>query len=231
MIGIIGAIDHELTIFFHEMLIERTEMIADKTFYIGKIKNHDVVLVKSGIGKVNAAITATLLINHFNAEMIINSGVAGGIKPMAIGDIILAKGIAYFDVSLTALDDIPYGQMAHDPLIVETDSEMLGKAEEVFKKLGFEYQIGHLVSGDKFVTSERDIKKIMKSVDNVLGVEMEGMAIAMTAHKFGKPFISIRGVSDIINTNNQSKIYRDVVKDVAEKTTKFVMSFLEVIDV
>lgn len=231
MIGIIGAIDHELTIFFHEMLIKRTEMIADKTFYIGKIKDHDVVLVKSGIGKVNAAITATLLINHFDAKMIINSGVAGGIKPMKIGDIIIAEGISYFDVSLTAIDDIPYGQMANDPLIVKTDAELLAKAEEVFKQLGFEHKIGQLVSGDKFVTSERDIKKIMKNVDNVLGVEMEGMAIAITAHKFGIPFISIRGISDIINSNNQSKIYRDVVKDVAEKTTKFVMSFLEVVDV
>lgn len=205
-------------------------MIADKTFYIGKIKNHDIVLVKSGIGKVNAAITTTLLINHFNAKMIINSGVAGGIKPMKIGDIVLARGISYFDVSLTAIDDIPYGQMASDPLIVETDSELLKKAEKVFNKLGFEHKIGNLVSGDKFVTSERDLKKIMKYVDNVLAVEMEGMAIAVTAYKFGIPFISIRGVSDVINTNKQSSTYRDVVKEVAEKTTKFVMTFLGVID-
>ena len=131
MIGIIGAIDHELTKYFHEMLIEKTEMIADKTFYIGKIKKHEVVLVKSGIGKVNAAITATLLINKFNVRMIINSGVAGGLRTTNIGDIILAKGIAYFDVSLTAIDDIPYGQMGTDPLIVETDKNLIEKAEKV----------------------------------------------------------------------------------------------------
>ncbi len=230
MIGIIGAIDHELTKFFQEMLIEKTEIVADKTFYIGKIKNHEVVLVKSGIGKVNAAITATLLINRFNVRMIINSGVAGGIRPIKIGEIILAKGISYFDVSLTAIDDIPYGQMANDPLVVETDTSLLEKAEAVFKKLGYEYKIGNLVSGDKFITRDKDLRKIMKNVDDVYGVEMEGMAIAITAHKFNKPFISIRGVSDIINTTSQSKVYQKVVKEVAEKTTSFVISFLEVVD-
>jgi adenosylhomocysteine nucleosidase len=230
MIGIIGAIDHELTNFFHEMLIERTEIIADKTFYIGKIHNHEVTLVKSGVGKVNAAITTTLLIKHFNSRMIINSGVAGGIKPMKIGDIILTNGISYFDVSLTAIDDIPYGKMGSDPLVVNTDEHLLAKAEKVFKELGYEYQIGKVVSGDKFVTRDKDLRKIMKHVDNVLGVEMEGMAIAITAHKFDVPFLSIRGVSDIINTTSQSKVYREVVKEVAEKTTKFVISFLGVVD-
>ncbi len=230
MIGIIGAIDKELTNFFQEMLIEKTKMIADKTFYIGKIKNHEVVLVKSGIGKVNAAITATLLIENFNVKLIINSGVAGGLKNMNIGDIILAEGISYFDVSLTAIDDIPYGQMATDPLIVNTDEGLRKKAIKVFQDLGYEYKIGNLVSGDKFVLRDRDLKKIMKHVDNVLGVEMEGMAIAITAYKFNKPFISIRGVSDLVNTPKQSKVYRDVVSHVAEKTTKFVISFLEVAD-
>ncbi len=230
MIGIIGAIDKELTIYFQEMLIDKTEIISDKTFYIGKIKNHYVVVVKSGIGKVNAAITATILLTRYNCRIVINTGVAGGLSPLKIGDIILAKGIAYFDVSLTEIDNVPYGQMADDPLIVYMDDFYLQKAEDVFKQLNYSYEVGNLVSGDKFVTSKKDIRKILRNVDNVIGVEMEGMAVAITAYKFKVPFISIRGISDIIDSKQQIIDYSKTSKEVAEKTTKFVFSFLEVVD-
>jgi adenosylhomocysteine nucleosidase len=230
MIGIIGAIDYELNYFFQHMIIARTEIIADKTFYVGKIKNHNVVIVKSGIGKVNASITATILIDKFDVRLIINTGVAGGINPVEIGDIIIAEGIAYFDVSLTEIDDVPYGQMGSDPLLVKTEQTYLEKAKKVFDQLGYKYRLGNLVSGDKFVTKERDLNKIRKHVDRILGVEMEGMAIAMTSYKFNRPFISIRGVSDVVESPEQPKNYRDVVKQVASKTSEFVLSFLEVVD-
>jgi len=230
MIGIIGAIDYELNHFFTNMIIARTEIIADKTFYVGKIRHHNVVIVKSGIGKVSIAMTATILINTFDVRMIINTGVAGGLEPVNIGDIILAEGIAYFDVSLTEIDDVPYGQMGSDPLVVKTNDQYLAKGKKVFDKLGYSYIVGNLVSGDKFVTKKRDLAKISKQVTNILGVEMEGMAIAITAYKFNRPFISIRGISDIIESVDQPKNYRDVVKQVAAKTTQFVLDFLEVVD-
>jgi len=230
MIGIIGAIDYELNYFFQHMIIARTEIIADKTFYVGKIKNHNVVIVKSGIGKVNASITTTILIDRFDARLIINTGVAGGLSPVEVGDIIIAKGISYFDVSLTEIDDVPYGQMGTDPLVVNIGDKYLEKCKNVFDKLGYKYKVGNLVSGDKFVTKKRDLAKIQKQVDEVLGVEMEGMAIALTAYKFNRPFVSIRGISDIIDTPDQPKNYRDVVKSVASKTSQFVLDFLEVVD-
>ncbi len=227
MIGIIGAMDKELNLYFQHMLIEKTEIIADKTFYIGLIHNHEVVLVKSGIGKVNAAITTTILLNKFNTRLVINTGIAGGLNPIQVGDILLAKGISYFDVSLTAIDDIPYGKMASDPLVVNMDQHYLDKAISHFEKLGYQYKVGNLVSGDKFITKAKDIHKILRNVDNVLGVEMEGMAIALTCHKFNIPFISIRGVSDIIDSKNQKEEYNEAGIKVSEKTTKFVLTFLE----
>lgn len=227
MIGIIGAIDKEMFLFFEEMTIERTEIHGDKTFYIGQLKNHEVVIAKSGIGKVNAAITATTMILQYNARMILNTGVAGGLEPVKIGDIILAEGIAYFDVSLTDIDDVPYGQMGDDPLVVKTDERLLAKSREICKKLGYECLMGNLVSGDRFVTKIRDLKKIMRHVKNILGVEMEGMAIGLTAHKFGVPFLSIRGISDILESEGQSDVFRNIAKEVADKTTHFVFRFLE----
>lgn len=227
MIGIIGAMDKELHKYFQHITIEQTDMVGDKTFYLGRIHNHKVVLVKSGIGKVNAAITATILLTKYNPRLIINTGIAGGLLPLKIGEILLAKGIAYFDVSLTEIDDLPYGKMADDPLLVNMNEHYLQKAEETFKDLGYEYRIGNLVSGDKFVTEKKDIRKILRNVDDVLGVEMEGMAIALTCHKFNVPFISVRGVSDIIDSENQTLDYNDASAEVAEKTTNFVLTFLE----
>jgi len=227
MIGIIGAVDKELLLYFQEMTIEKTEIFGDKTFYIGKLKNHEIVVAKSGIGKVNAAITATTMIIKYNTRLILNTGVAGGIDPVKTGDIVVAEGIAYFDVSLTEIDDVPFGKMGDDPLIVKTDPVLFAKSQEVCKKLGYECITGNLVSGDKFLTKTKDLRKIMRNVDNILGVEMEGMAIALTAHKFNVPFISIRGISDIIESGNQGEVYRNIVQEVAEKTTRCTLKLLE----
>lgn len=226
MIGIIGALDIELNYFFEKMVIAKTELIGDKTYYIGRLENQDVVVAKSDIGKVNAAITATVLAHYFKVDLIINTGVAGGISPAKLGDIILGEGLAYFDASLTGIDDVPYGQLGEDPLIVETDKTHLLKAQMIFKRLGYDYKLGHIVTGDKFVTKLRYLDKISKNVDNILACEMEGMAIALTSYKFNIPFISIRGISDMVEDHSQTLSYQKIVKDVARKTSNFVMRFI-----
>lgn len=229
MIGIIGALDIELNFFFEKMVIARTELIGGKTFYLGHINNKEVAIVKSDIGKVNAAMSATILAQHYGVNMIINTGVAGGIAPAKLGDIILAKGLSYFDASTTAIDDVPYGQLGDDPLIVKTDEVSLDKAKKVFDDLGYEYKVGHIVSGDKFVTKMRYLDKISKVVPNILACEMEGMAIAIVAYKFNIPFISIRGVSDVVEDSSQTESYLKISKEVAKKTSNFVSSMIEVL--
>ena len=229
MIGIIGALDIELNFFFENMVIAKTELIGDKTFYIGKIDDKKVVIVKSDIGKVNAAITATIMANYYKVDTIINTGVAGGLKPTALGDIIIAEGLAYFDASLTAIDETPYGKMGEDPLIVKTDERLLKKAKALFDNLNYKYKVGNIVSGDKFVTKLRYLDKISKNVNNILACEMEGMAIAITAYKFNIPFISIRGISDLVEDNMQTDTYLKTSKEIAKKSSNFVMEFLKLI--
>jgi len=230
VIGIIGALDIELNFLFENMAIAQTELIGDKTYYIGYIKNHEVVVAKSDIGKVNAAITATILASHYHVNLIINTGLAGGVNPSKVGEIILAEGLSYFDASTTAIDDNPHGQLGNDPLIVKTDQVYLNKAKSIFNQLGYDYKVGHIVSGDRFVTKLRTIDKISKNVNNILACEMEGMAIAITAYKFNIPFVSIRGISDVIEDHTQTHTYFKVSKEVARKCSNFVLSFLEVLD-
>jgi len=230
VIGIIGALDIELNFLFENMVIARTELIADKTFYLGHIKNQEVVVSKSDIGKVNASITATIMASYFKVKLIINTGIAGGLHPAQVGDIILANGLSYFDASTTAIDDAPHGQLGDDPLIVKTDKAYLHKAINVFNKLAYDYKIGHIVSGDKFVTKIRTLDKISKNVTNILACEMEGMAIAITAYKFNIPFISIRGISDVVEDKGQTLSYKKIAHEIAKKSSQFVLSFLGVLN-
>ncbi|MBU1144908.1 MAG: 5'-methylthioadenosine/adenosylhomocysteine nucleosidase [Firmicutes bacterium] len=227
MIGIIGAMDKELAYLFDVMKQNEVIDIADKRFFVGEIFDKKVVLVKSGVGKVNAAITTTLLLKTFSIDYVMNIGVAGGLIPAKEGNIILAEAVSYFDVSLIEIDHLPFGKIGDEPLQIFTDSNLRKKAITVFDKLKIPYLIGNIVSGDQFVVSTRVLLPILNEIDNVLACEMEGMAIGMTCYKFNTPFLSIRGISDVIDDPIQTKIYKDIVTDVAKKTTDFAIAFLE----
>ncbi|MGD9909025.1 MAG: 5'-methylthioadenosine/adenosylhomocysteine nucleosidase [Candidatus Izemoplasmatales bacterium] len=228
MIGIIGAMDKEIDLLLSQMSMLRRDEIADKIFYIGNVAGKEIVIVKSGIGKVNATITTTLLLNNYDIEYVLNIGIAGGIDPVKTGEIVLASEVSYFDVSLTAIDDVPYGQMIGDPLSISTDPTLLQKAKYIFEDKGIKAHIGGLVSGDQFVTDIEILKPIMAVKDKVISCEMEGMAIAITCYKFHTPFLSIRGISDIVSSSNQQQVYQDISEKIANQTSEFVIHFLEV---
>lgn len=227
MIGIIGALDVELEFLFKAFRLDKTDIIADKTIYSGQIFGQQTIIAKSGVGKVNAALTTTLVCSLYKPDFVINIGVAGGLDKTEIGDIVLANGIAYFDVSLTDIDDVPFGKMGEDPLLLETDRQLFAKAKSIFTKHDIHFRVGNVVSGDRFVISKTALSDIAKEVDDILACEMEGMAVAMVCHKFNVPFLSVRGISDILDDTDQGKKFRMSVKDVAENTTRFVLAFLE----
>ncbi|MDP2425340.1 MAG: 5'-methylthioadenosine/S-adenosylhomocysteine nucleosidase, partial [bacterium] len=104
MIAIIAAMDKELERLLSEMKYKRTKKIAGKTFYRGWIRNHLVVVALSGIGKVNAAMTASLLFQQYPVTSVINIGVAGGIPPAQVGTLVIASQVGSFDIDLRAID-------------------------------------------------------------------------------------------------------------------------------
>ncbi len=221
--------DKEIDILHAAMRVENTWTQANRTFYTGTIHGVECVFARSGIGKVNAAITASLMLDKKRPDMLINIGVAGGINGMAVGDIALATGIAYFDVNLQGIDDIPYGQMPGSPLVRKTDIALTDKTETILKEANIPYRKGILLSGDMFVTDMNHLSQIMKNVDNPIAVEMEGMAIAEAAAAFDVPFVSLRGISDEIG-GSESESYAMNVNDISKKTTKVVLHWLDHID-
>ncbi len=227
MIGIIGAMDLEIEQLLAGSTVRKVETYADKQFFLACFHGRDLVIAKSGVGKVNAAITTTLLLTIYKPEYVLNIGVAGGLAGTKIKDIVIASGVAYSDVSLVDIDAVPYGKMGDDPLIVYPDSDLVNKAMRVLNHASRPYRKGNIVSGDSFVTKKAALAPILAVIPDVVACEMEGMAIAMTCHKFNVPFLSVRGISDLVEADDQGDAYRLQIHEVAAATAGFVLEFLE----
>lgn len=196
-IGIIGAMAEELRLLRQEMTDCQEWHEAGATFIAGNLGTKEVVVVQSGIGKVLAALTTTLLISHYNVDVVINTGSAGGIGTgLAIGDVVISDKLAYFDADVTAFG-YEMGQMAGMPLYYEADTTLVAKAIEAAENHQLATKTGLIVTGDTFVNKQEKITEIKAHFPSVLANEMEGAAIAHVAHQFNKPFVVIRAMSDV----------------------------------
>ncbi|HPQ62354.1 MAG TPA: 5'-methylthioadenosine/adenosylhomocysteine nucleosidase [Bacillota bacterium] len=226
MKGIIGAMDKEIVYLLDRMENKSQVTMADKEFYHGFISGKEVVVAKSGIGKVNATMTTTMLLTNWQIEAVLNIGVAGGVRNCHTGDIVLADGIVYSGATIADIDDVPFGKMGNDPLIVTCDEKMLYEARKILEQKKEKHVSGIIASGDRFVTDMAYLADIDQVVDNIVACEMEGMAVAMTCFKFRVPFLSIRGISDMLGEDDQQDKYRISVDEIAKKTSGFALDFL-----
>ena len=201
MIGIIGAMEEEITILKEKLINTQYHTIAHVEFYQGKLNDVDVVLTRSGIGKVNAAISTTLLIQQFKPEMIINTGSAGALdEDLSIGDVVVSDSVIYHDVDATAFG-YQYGQVPQMPLHFEADKHLLDNVLVVLKAQSLNAKVGLIVSGDSFIGSTDQRLLIKERFPQALAVEMEATAIAQTCHQFKQSFIITRAISDLANGN------------------------------
>lgn len=195
-IGLIGAMDEEIQILKEKLVDFQTIPIAQFTFYEGKIGHQNIVLVKSGIGKVNAALSVALLVHHFDVDFVINTGTAGGVDVgLKVGDVVLARSLIYHDVDVTGFG-YRKGQMAGMPEEYYPHLEALTLAKEVCRSMDIEPILGQIASGDQFVNSPVSVKKIQDDFPKVRAVEMESAAIAQAANVLEIPYLIIRCISD-----------------------------------
>ena len=199
MIGIIGAMEEEVTILKRKLNDMNEINIAHVKFYVGKLNHKEVVLTQSGIGKVNASISTTLLIEKFNPEVVINTGSAGALdQTLSIGDILVSNHVLYHDANATAFG-YEYGQIPQMPKTYTTDPTLLKKTMHVLEQQQLNGKVGMIVSGDSFIGSSEQRQKIKQQFSEAMAVEMEATAIAQTCYQFKVPFIVIRAVSDLAN--------------------------------
>lgn len=198
MLGIIGAMDEEVAKLKEAMQDIVVDKKAGMDFYKGKIDKKVVVVVRSGIGKVNAAVCAQILCDDYKADAIINTGIAGSLKnEINIGDVVLSKDALHHDMDAGAFG-YPLGQIPRmDVFSFAADEKLIALAKSCCEKINPEIRvhIGRVVSGDIFVSNKEKKEFIAETFEGYC-TEMEGAAIAQTAYLNHIPFVIIRAISD-----------------------------------
>ena len=197
-IGIIGAMDVEIASLRDQMELFDTVEEARMTFYQGRLGSTEIILVKSGVGKVNAAICVQLLADHFQVTHIINTGVAGSLDSrINIGDIVVSADAMYHDVDATIFGyhkgEIPQLGITSFP----ADPALRSAAVEAIKTAAPEIHSyeGTVLSGDQFISTHDKKEELMREFDG-LCAEMEGAAIAQAAWLNTIPYVILRAISD-----------------------------------
>ncbi|AZP34785.1 5'-methylthioadenosine/S-adenosylhomocysteine nucleosidase [Cronobacter sakazakii] len=222
--GIIGAMEEEVTLLRDKIDNRQTLNIAGCEIYTGTLNGVDVALLKSGIGKVSAAMGATLLLEHCKPDVIINTGSAGGLAPsLKVGDIVVSDEVRYHDADVTAFG-YEYGQMAGCPAAFKADEKLIAAAQETIEKLNLHAVRGLVVSGDAFINGSVNLAKIRHNFPQAIAVEMEATAIGHVCHNFGVPFVVVRAISDV--ADQQSHLSFEEFLAVAAKQSSLMVETL-----
>lgn len=221
-IGILAAMPEELQTFLDEMPDEHQVELAGRTFWVGHWQGHVVIAVLSGIGKVAAAVTTSLLINRFHASEVWFTGVAGGVGDgVRVGDVVVADELVQHDMDARPLFprfELPLKGVSVLPATESLVSRAVEAAQHVLQTVDQAGQAqagalsraalsdqgvvqprvhrGLIASGDQFIGSVAASQAIRDALPAVLAVEMEGAAVAQVCHDFDVPFVVIRAISD-----------------------------------
>lgn len=224
--GILCAMEEEI-ISLRSHLENRTDKeIGGVSFYTGQINSHEVVLVRSGIGKVQAGMTTALLIAEFGVTAVINSGSAGGIgKGLKIGDVVLATKVAYHDVDATAFG-YEIGQLPQQPVNFMSDVDLNEAIKEAAQENELSIKPGLIVTGDQFIASQVQTDAILKNFPDALCSEMESAAVGQAAYQFGVPFTIIRAMSDV-GDEEAGQTFDEFIIEAGQKSAKMILSLLK----
>ncbi len=221
-IGIIGAMEQEVAILRDRMEHMDTFHHAGCIFFQGELQGHNVIVTKSGIGKVTAAVATTLLMEHFQPEYVINTGSAGGYDPeLKVGDVVISSEVRHHDVDVTAFG-YEMGQVPQQPPAYLPAPELVEAADKAMNKTPEINAIhGLICTGDVFMSDPVRVEKARSDFPTMAAVEMEGAAIAQVCHQFGVPFVVIRSLSDI--AGKESPMSFDAYLEVAAKNSSLMV--------
>ena len=228
-IGIIGAMDVEVALLKEQLKDPQVMTCAGMEFCAGGIGGAEVVVVQSGIGKVNAGICTQVLVDRFEVQAVINTGVAGSLdEGLDVGDLVVSTDCGWHDYDVTPLGYAP-GQVPGLSVLTFPADEALracacASAAEVAPEVSV--REGRVVSGDQFIASQ-DAKERLASQFGGMCCEMEGAAIAQTAWLNGVPFVVVRAISDKAGAEGQVTDYATFESAAAHRCAKIVLRMLE----
>ncbi|HOQ16599.1 MAG TPA: 5'-methylthioadenosine/adenosylhomocysteine nucleosidase [Defluviitaleaceae bacterium] len=226
-IGIIGAMEEEVIIIRDKMDNKEAYKIAGMDFYKGFLNNTELVIVQCGIGKVNAAVCTQALIDHFNVDYIINTGVAGGIySQLEIGDIVISEDAVQHDFDTRAFG-YPLGVIPRmEESFFRADDHLVQLAHQSSKNLNLKANvyIGRIASGDQFISDVNENRRIWENF-NAYCTEMEGAAIAQTCYLNKIPFVIIRAISDKADHSAEVN-FQEFVNEAAKNSSDLIIEIL-----
>ena len=224
MTGIIAAVIEEAEAIKKEIENIKEIVINEISLFTGKFNEKEIVFVQSGIGKVNAAITATLLIEKFNVKEVIFSGVAGSLDArLKIGDVVIGRDIVQHDVDATAFG-YKMGQIPQmKEWAFESDKDLIEKTAKI-NNINHQILLGRILTGDQFI-NKKDVKIQLGKDFDALCVDMESGAVAQVCARLGIKFLIIRSISDSI-TDDSGMEYTSFVKLAAENSKKILKEII-----
>ncbi len=213
-IAILSAMNEEINPTISSYQAKRIDELNSQSVYTHKGKNNEYLFLNSGIGKINAAITTTMLITKYNPDLIISIGTAGGIgHNMQVSDFVIADKMAFWDVDVTAFN-YEIGQLPDSTKYLEVKDHQ--KLVDLIQKLNVKTHVGTIVTGDSFVCDEAKRQYIESNFENVHAIEMESTSILMTSQKLDTNCVVLRTISDMANEES-SVSFEDYLKIVSEK--------------
>lgn len=222
LIAIIGAMDQEVAVIKDWMTDVTIEETAGCQFIKGQLDGKDVILLKSGIGKVNAAVSTSLLLSKYTPAKVINIGSAGGYaQNLSVGDVVISDDVCHHDVDATAFG-YAIGQVPGMPAVYKADIELIAQVQQAINALDtVKAQVGLIGTGDSFMQDPVRVEKVRSQFPNLLAVDMEAAAIAQVCMKFDVPFVVVRALSDIAGQES-SQSFEEFL-DVAAKNSSIMV--------
>ena len=201
MIGLISAMEEEIILFRDRSEIAETVQVAGIDFHIGVLEGRNVVIVRSGIGKVNAAVATQILVDRFGVRAVIISGLAGSLVPaLRRGDVVVSNIVVQHDVDLTSFGRRAGEIRADVSRFLEADAALVHAAAEAFERChdqqaGRSLVVGTIATGDVFVSDPSKSRWLQREFGAV-AAEMEGGAVGQVCRMNGIPFVAVRVISD-----------------------------------
>lgn len=229
VLGVIGAMEEEVEILKDKMDIKETVEVAGMEFYRGTLENKNIVLVRSGVGKVNMATCTQILADKFNVTAVINSGVAGTLDPeLNQGDIVISTDAVQHDFDTTVFGD-PLGEISRLGItFFEANNNMIEIAKKASENVsGIHIKEGRVASGDQFVAGGAIADRIKENFGQVSAVEMEGASMAQVAYLNNIPFVILRSISDKAD-GGADLSYEEFLPIAAKNASALVEEFIKI---
>lgn len=224
-IAIMGAMPEEIAPILEELGTYKTTHYAKNNYYEASYKGVDLVIAYSKIGKVFSTLTATTMIEHFGAQKLLFSGVAGAISPsLKVGDLIVAAKLAQHDLDITAFGH-PFGYVPEGAVYVEADKELIELSKIVAREMNKKIQEGVIATGDQFVANEEK-KNWIEATFGADALEMEGASVAVVCDALNIPFFILRAISDAADMD-ASFSFDEFLQTSAQESAEFVMKMVD----